>query len=127
MKRIVLAITLLFLGPALSAQHIPAEVRAVMDANKVKGIDIWTGIITKYTLTAHGLDSARTATLIQRASQHQKVKSIRVMPGGAVQLACAGGTPFDKVKMIFSSLVNGIENVNDQYLLETTLSSDSHE
>lgn len=123
----LLFFTLFTLCTGLKAQQYPAEVSDRMTENKLKGLGRWTGILTEYRVTALGLDSADKVILVQRSKELASIKSLSMREDGTVQVTCAGGTHFDEVKRIFSSLVDGIRGVTQKYFIEAQTTTPADE
>lgn len=101
-----------------SYDDLSSEVRSKMDENKILGIDVYTGIETKITITPMGLEADEHQILIERATQVEVIKNIEFISDGLVEITCKGGTSIDPVKRIFSDIVSGISSYNsDTYIL----------
>ncbi len=111
MKHII-AITLCVLT-SLSAfsqmyETQPQEVQAKMDLNKINGESIWKGIISTYNVSVQGLTSESLVTLQERVQNDARILSFKVETSGVLVFTCEGGTPFEVVKGLLSSLITGI-------------------
>ena len=90
---------------------IPSDVRAKMDSNKLIGIPTYTGIVTVYSVHCQGLENSELAELQSRAQNLSIIKEVIIQSNGVVDIICSGGTGFDQVKNIFSSLVEHITSI----------------
>lgn len=117
MKKSALIFLSVFFVSFSFAQQVPADIRSVMDANKIQGIDVWSGINVIFEVVPLGLDSAEKITLVERAHLLPVIKSIKLSDSGTVVLTCNGGTPFDDVKKIFSTIVSGLSSITETYVL----------
>jgi hypothetical protein len=112
----------LFLGVTKSyAQEygvIPANVRSLMDANKLNGLPTYTGVVTSYLVHCTGIENNELPELQERALQLPKIKSLNIQSNESIEVVCAGGTGFSEVKGIFSSLVTEISNISIENRIE---------
>ena len=112
----------LFLGVTNSyAQEygvIPANVRSLMDANKLNGLPSYSGVVTSYTAQCEGLDNLEVNELQQRATENSKIKSVIIHSTSMIEVVCSGGTGFEEVKSIFSSLVTNISSISIENRIE---------
>jgi len=112
----------LFLGVTNSyAQEygvIPANVRSLMDANKLNGLPVYSGVVTSYTAQCEGLDNLELNELQQRATENNKITSVIIHSTSLIEIVCSGGTGFDEVKPIFSSLVTNISSITIENRIE---------
>lgn len=91
---------------------IPSDVRAKMNLNKENGLPTYTGVVTAYSVQCEGLDNVEIIELQQRAQQKSQIKSIIIHSNSSVEVICTGGTPFEEIKPIFSSLVSNISSTS---------------
>ena len=97
---------------------ITPNVRALMDANKLNGLPTYTGIVTSYTVQCEGLDNLEVNELQQRATENSKIKSVIIHSTSMIEVVCSGGTGFEEVKSIFSSLVTNISSISIENRIE---------
>lgn len=97
---------------------ITPNVRALMDANKLNGLPTYTGIVTSYTIQCEGLDNLEVNELQQRATENSKIKSVIIHSTSLIEVVCTGGTGFEEVKSIFSSLVTNISSLSIENRIE---------
>jgi hypothetical protein len=97
---------------------ITPNVRALMDANKLNGLPTYTGIVTAYTVQCEGLENSEVNELQQRATEISKVKSVIIHSTSSIEVVCSGGTGFEEVKSIFSSLVTHILSITIENRIE---------
>lgn len=86
----------------------PQEVQAKMDLNKSNGESIWQGIISTYSVSVQGLTSESLVALQDRVQGDARILSFKVETTGVLVFTCEGGTPFEVVKGLLSSLITGI-------------------
>jgi hypothetical protein len=92
----------------------PHEVQAKMDLNKINGESIWKGIISTYNVSVQGLTSESLVTLQERALSDARILSFNVETSGVLVFKCEGGTPFEVVKALLSSLITGIVSFEEK-------------
>jgi hypothetical protein len=92
----------------------PQEVQAKMDLNKINGESIWKGIISTYNVSVQGLTSESLVTLQERAQSDSRIISFNVETSGVLVFKCEGGTPFEVVKALLSSLITGIVSFEEK-------------
>jgi hypothetical protein len=97
---------------------ITPNVRALMDANKLNGLPTYTGIVTSYTVQCEGIENSEVNELQQRATEISKVKSVIIHSTSSIEVVCSGGTGFEEVKSIFSSLVTNISSISIENRIE---------
>ena len=86
----------------------PQEVQTKMDLNKINGESIWKGIVSTYSVSVQGLTPESMVTLQERAESESRIISFNVGTSGVLVFNCEGGTPFEVVKALLSSLITGI-------------------
>ena len=79
-----------------------------MDLNKSNGESIWQGIISTYSVSVQGLTSESLVALQDRVQGDARILSFKVETTGVLVFTCEGGTPFEVVKGLLSSLITGI-------------------
>jgi hypothetical protein len=92
------------------------EVKKQWDSNKINGLQSWNGIETKYVLEVQGLDSIEANVLLERAQIIEEISNVNI-ENLRVIIICKGGTPFDSVKKIFSSLIDNLTIVEEIYFI----------
>lgn len=92
----------------------PQEVQAKMDLNKINGESIWHGIISTYNVSVQGLTSESLVTLQERVQNDDRILSFKVETSGVLVFTCEGGTPFEVVKALLSSLISGIVSFEEK-------------
>jgi hypothetical protein len=97
---------------------ITPNVRALMDANKLNGLPTYTGIVTSYTVQCEGIENSEVNELQQRATEISKVKSVIIHSTSSIEVVCFGGTGFEEIKSIFSSLVTNISSISIENRVE---------
>lgn len=97
---------------------ITPEVRAKMDSNKLNGNPLYTGIVTAYIVQCEGLDNSELTELQSRAQTLTVVQGIIIQSNNIIEVVCSGGTGFEEVKAIFSSLVTHISSITIENRIE---------
>lgn len=101
-------------------EDMPQEVKDKMNLNKHKGLSYWNDILFTFHVSVEGLEKEEHQVLLDRASKSAEIISVRFEDNNLVIVECKGGTNFDKVKSIFSSLVSNIPGVENRATIKRT-------
>lgn len=100
-------------------EEMPREVKDEMNLNKQKGLSYWNDIIFTFHVSVEGLEKEEYRVLLDRASNLAEIISVR-FENNLVIVECTGGTNFDKVKSIFSSMVSNISGIENRASIKRT-------
>lgn len=102
------------IGQVYTYEDMPQEVKDQMNLNKQKGLPSWNDILFTFHVTVAGLEKEECRVLLERASGITEIISVKFEDNNHVTVECEGGTNFDRVKRIFSSLVSNISGVENK-------------
>lgn len=94
-------------------EDMPREVKERMDLNKQNSLPSWDGIVFSYFVSVEGLEPGEHKELLDRAANIPEIFSVNFQNNDLVIVECKGGTNFDFVKRIFSSLVSNISGIKN--------------